>query len=206
MPETLPRDQHHLIRFRGDPTPYFDDPRNAGEFYRVFGMYLVAWGRFETHFLLDLVTITILTWATAPSHQIPLAWSKRSDIWKKAFRNLPALEPHKDTALKLMTDILLAAKDRNVLVHSGWGGFLSDNPLTLECINVRSDGDYLEVGNLPIALPRIMNLINTANVLNQRLLPISTFLSSLRPPPESAQPILRPRESLLTPRRPATRE
>ena len=196
MTETIPPDKQHVIRFRADATPYFDDPRNAGEFYRILGMFFVAWGRFETHFVLDLLTITALTWNTAPSHQIPLAWNKRSNIWKKSFRNLPALGEHKDAALGLMTDILLAAKSRNVLTHSGWGAFLSDDPLTLECVNVRSDGDYAEAGNIPITVSKIQHMILVANTLNQRLLPISLFLCSLRPLPVGAESVLRPRESL----------
>jgi hypothetical protein len=199
MPELGP--ERHLLRLRADATPYADDPPNAGTFYQAMGVYLVSWGRFETHFVADLCSITALTWDANPVHQIPLAWNQRSAIWKRAFRTLPELAPQRDAALALMTEILLRAKDRNVIVHSGWGAFLSADPLALECINLRSEGDEALIANLSIDVTRLERMLLEANTLNDRLAPITLFLGSLRPPPSDVQTILRPRESLLAPPR-----
>ncbi len=194
--------EKHLIPVRVDPTPYHDDPPNADLFYRVLGLYLVAWGRFEGHFVADLLTLSVLSWGTTPKHELPRAWARRVTFWKEAFKTLPQLAPVKADALALISDIFVASRDRSILFHAMWGGFLPSEPLALELISLKSEGDEFVTGNMPVTLQSLESMLRAANTLNTRLIPISNFLGFVRPPPPDARTILRPRESLSTPLRP----
>jgi hypothetical protein len=192
--------EHHLLRLRADSTPYTDDPPTAGAYYQAIGVYMVAWGRFEGHFVATLLTLRAMGWDSIPREGMPLAWEKRADFWKKAFRTLPQLAPIQADALALIADVIGAAKSRGVLVHSMWGAFLSGEPLAMESINMRFEGrDVFAVGNIAVTLPTIEHMILGANTLNARLIPLSAFLEKVRPVPGSAEPVLRPRGSLRTP-------
>jgi hypothetical protein len=99
-----------------------------------------------------------------------------------------------------MTDITLAARDRGILVHSMWGRFVQTDQLALEAISLKSEGDELAVGNIPIHLSTLQQLTLVANTLNTRLARISLFLGSVRAPaPPTARTILRPIDALKTP-------
>lgn len=114
----------HIIPVRVDSTPYADDPVDAPAYYRALGIFLVAWGRFEGHFVSALLTLSALQWDSTETHELPRAWRKRADYWRKAFKTLPQLGPFREEAHALMTDIALAARDRGILVHSMWGRFV----------------------------------------------------------------------------------
>jgi hypothetical protein len=188
--------QEWFVRLRVDPTPYADDPPNADAYYRALGLYLVAWGRFEGHFVSALLQLRALGWADIPTEGMPIAWGKRADFWKRAFRELPQLAPIKPDAAALITDIILASRDRGIVVHSMWGGFVSTNPLAVEAISLKFEGKIFATANIALSLPTLEHMLLAANTLNARLIPISQFLGSLRPTPKSARPALRPRESL----------
>lgn len=195
-----------LLRLRVDATPYVDDPPNAHVFYQALGLYLVAWGRFEGHFVSALLQLRALAWEALPMRDMPIAWDKRADFWKKAFKTLDALAPMRAQAAPLITDIFLAARDRGILMHSMWGGFVSSAPLAMELISLKFEHEELAAGNLPMSLPTLEHMTLAANTLNARLIPISQFLGFLRPNPENAEPILRPKESLKIPAHPAKRK
>lgn len=196
------RGQSLLLRMRVDPTPWHDDPPTAPIFYQALGVQLVAWARFEGHFVTALVQLIGLVHEIIPLADMPLAWEKRADFWKKAFRALPSLAPVRDDALALITDIVKAARDRGILAHSAWGHFLSVDPPSLELTSIKFEsGGILATGNIKLTLATLQHLTLVANTLTARLVPISGFLSGLRgPPPENAQLALRPKESLTTPR------
>jgi hypothetical protein len=197
MPELGPNT--HIIPVRVDPTPYSDDPVDAGAYYYALGVFLVAWGRFEGHFVSTLVTLSALTWDSTEKHELPRAWGKRADYWRKAFKELAQLAPFLDEANALITDIILAARDRGILVHSMWGRFVQTEQLALEAISLKSEGDELAVGNIPVHLSTLQQMTLAANTLNSRLARISLFLGSVRPPaPATARNILRPLDDLKT--------
>ena len=66
-------DDEWFIRLRADPTPYADDPVGAGRFYRAIGIYLVAWGRFEGHFVSALLMLRAIGWDIVPTADMPIA-------------------------------------------------------------------------------------------------------------------------------------
>lgn len=193
-----------LLRLRVDATPFEDDPPFASRWYQALGLYLVAWGRFEGQFVSALLQLRALGWDAVPMGAMPIAWGKRCDFWKKAFRDLPQLAPIKTDADALIVDIKLAARDRGILVHSMWGNWVPTTPL--ESISLKFEGESeFAAGNFAISRHRLNELLLVANTLNARLIPISEFLGCLRPQPENAQPILRPKEALTTHPRAAKR-
>jgi hypothetical protein len=48
------------LRLQLDHTPSPSDPKDARDFYYVLGVFIVAWGRLENHFLHDIITIFIV--------------------------------------------------------------------------------------------------------------------------------------------------
>ena len=132
-----------------------------------------------------------------PVKGMPNAWRKRADFWVKAFKSLPELAPIVPQAVPLMSDIVIAARDRGIFMHSMWGAFLPTDPLSIESISLRFEGDHMAAGNTAITLSTVERMTYEANTLNSRLVPISMFLGSVRPAPKNAQPALRPKESLI---------
>lgn len=81
-------------------------------------------------------------------------------------------------------------------MHSMWGAFVSSQPLAIESISLRFEGENFAVGNIAVSLPQIEYLTQVANTLNARLVPISQFLQTVRPTPGNARLALRPHKSL----------
>ena len=197
---TEPSDQLLLIKLRVDPTPWPDDPPSAALFYQMLGVQLVAWGRFEGHFVSAMLQVAAIVYDIMPITDFPLAWEKRARLWKAAFRASDALVPIRNDALTLMTDIKLAARDRGILAHARWGQFVEANPPALELTRLKFEsGSQFVAGNIKLTLATLEELIRIANALNHRLIPISQFLSELRPMSENVQLALRPAEELTTP-------
>lgn len=181
-----------FLLLRVEATPYDDDPASADDLYHALGVYLVAWGRFEGHFVSHLRTMSVLAWDIESEHELPIAWTRRLRLWKHFLKVLPQLAPIRDAARKLAGEMLVASRDRSTLFHGLWGDFVAADPPAIELVSVRSIGDETEVGNMALSLPRVERMISVANTLNSRLKPIGEFLHVLRPIPTGARTLLRP--------------
>ena len=167
--------------------PFMDDPEGAPAYYEAIGRFLCLWGRFETHFSSILLSITNLPGGDVLrdpniSEAVPTSFRKRSDLWKKAFRLLPQLTPHAQAARQLIIAASLTNKDRNILIHSSWSGFTSEDPLTATFINHRHKDDKFYSSSYSISLDQINAMLASADRLNSLLLPLTFHVVSLYPP------------------------
>lgn len=90
------------LRIQLEHTPSPTDPKDAKDFYYVLGVFIVAWGRLENHFLHDIITIFNLQGAHRIVRRIPMTFEKRSEFWERAFSELPVLQPHRDDTMTFL--------------------------------------------------------------------------------------------------------
>lgn len=175
------------VRLRSDP--FRDDPPNAHKFYEAAGRLIMLWGRFEGHWDHTLLAIANLPeWSAFREkipESVPASRGRKLRMWRRAFRKIPRLEKAANSALALADDISDAGADRDVIVHTGWQGFTSSDPLTVKMQGKRHKGAMLHFAQYSITLPQIEGLIDKFDDINSRMLPISFFVVSLHPPPKA---------------------
>ena len=110
-------------------TIYFQHSLGESEeeqaFYRALGRNVIMWGRLEA-----CITSTIL-WTVhhaqatiPPPDEMPIAFKRRIEVWKKVFKNEALVAPaHKDRALKFAAEALLLSKKRNAIMHASIGRY-----------------------------------------------------------------------------------
>lgn len=179
------------VRITAHATPHISDPPEADEFYATLGMFVVAWGRLEGHVIGALLMILGLPESQPFRVPIPMAWEKRLDLWKRAFNEIPVLQPYKDRAITLMRTIKEEAKGRNVVSHAIWDEFLPGSPEpTMEARTVKpqkGSAVIIDVTDYKIALSMLQTDLATANRLNADLVEFTNRLGSLRQPPSGAR-------------------
>jgi hypothetical protein len=147
-------------------------------------MLSVAWGRLEGHVTGNLLTIMTVQGTT----QLPLKWDNRLDLWRKVFRSVPGLQPHKERAVALMKSIIDAATDRNFAAHAVWEDFELDAvepTMTARAIKAKKDAT-IEVDDRRITLSMVKRALEECNRLNRELAQFTNLLASLAPPPHQS--------------------
>jgi hypothetical protein len=179
------------LRITAHATPHNSDPSDAHEFYAMLGMLTVAWGRLEGHIIGAFLMILNLPEAAQFYQPVPLAWEKRLDLWKRAFKTVAALQPHKDRAIAFMQNMHGEAKSRNVKAHAIWDEFVSDSgEVTIAARTVqpkRHHRDVIDVTDYRISVSMLREDLAIANRLNAEFLEFTNLLNSLRPPPSGAR-------------------
>jgi hypothetical protein len=178
-----------VLHIRIEDTPATNDPVGAAGFYRMLGMVSMAMGRLEGQFTLCLLMLMNLPGAEALGYILPISWKKRAEMWRRAFEGVPILQSRKDVALPLLAEIIDVMQDRHALAHAIWENFVPGPSLGVAAIRLkhkRGTTDGLESGRTTITLDMLSAILAKANILNRQLLPISQFLTSLRPAPPEA--------------------
>jgi hypothetical protein len=157
----------------------------------VLGVFIVAWGRLENHFLHDIINIFNLQGAHRIVKRIPMTFEKRSEFWERAFSELAVLQPRRDDAMTFLDAMKDLATDRHFIFHCQWGRFNANPPLCIEAAILRNKkGTQLEMelGRTEVNLDQLIRIAATADLLNIELFKLTSFLSSLRgEPPQEAQ-------------------
>jgi hypothetical protein len=174
------------LRLTAHYTPHHTDPANANEFYAALGMLIVAWGRFEGHVIGNLLTVMNCP-ELVPSGPLPFQWEGRKKLWAKAFSVVPALQPHRDRAVRFMNSIIEEVVDRNFVSHSVWDEFVpgAEEP-TIDARNIKARKGaqpLIDVGDFRITLTILKSALANANRLNSEMSEFTRLISRLRPPP-----------------------
>jgi hypothetical protein len=159
------------------------DPPSADRFYAAVGRIVIRWGRFENQFDWALRIIVQLP-ESAPIRPegkapIPANFTKKTDLWIKAFKFMPSLNPIRIPALEVVTDARLAFEKRSALVHGHFGPFIRADPPTLEGHTVRHKGDRTLLTKYTIELPGLVDLLAMVGGLTIRMTPILMHLVDL---------------------------
>lgn len=176
------------VTLRIRSTPFAHDPEGAAQFYEALGRAVFLWGRFDACFSMALLCIHNLP-ETAPfrEKELPIAWTKRSKYWRKAFNSIPRLAPFKRSAITFIDDVMEAVEDRHVLTHSNWDEMkIVDGQLKARARSMKprkGDAEILEFRSYDVTLDTLAAIASTADALNTRLVPLTFFLVSLYPSP-----------------------
>jgi hypothetical protein len=181
------------IRLELDHTPSPNDPSDARDFYYMLGVFIIAWGRLENHFLHDIVMLFNLQVPPKIAKRVPMTCEKRLEFWERAFAELPSLGPRRDDAMLFHAAMADLATDRNFISHAQWGRFDAGPPLRIEAAILKNKkGTQLDMehGKIEVTLDQLIKIAATADHLNMQLYPLSSFLMSLRgvPPIEVKTP------------------
>lgn len=135
----------------------------------------------------SILRILNLPEAAAIKQAPPLAWGKRAEFWKTAFKTFPPLAPKKDRACAFMTRVMTDVRDRHIGTHAIWDEFVAGAPeptAKARMITPRKHAlDVIDVADYEISITLLRRGLEEANKLNINLCEFSSFLDSLRPPP-----------------------
>jgi hypothetical protein len=177
----------HLLRITAHHTPHRSDPPEAHLFYAALGKFVVAWGRFEGHFTGALLQILALPNAHAISRKLPISWEGRAEVWRESFARMSSLALFRAQALSFVDIVMAEVGSRHLGAHAIWDEFVADAvepTMRARTIRPRKGSiDTIEIADYVVALSGIEADLITANELNEQLVPITTFLGSLRPLP-----------------------
>ncbi|HEY5279037.1 MAG TPA: hypothetical protein VIJ67_04725 [Pseudolabrys sp.] len=172
-----------LLRVNVEPTPSLNDPRGVDEFYKALGILMIAWGRLEGHFVVCLLTILAAPGGHLLGRNVPLQWSERAKMWRKAFDTLAPLQGMRPSASEFLTEIEDLAVDRNAIVHALWEPFDPGHPPSVGIVSIKKKigvVDGLDIKRASITLATIRNIGSRMNELNLRLMDFSRFLTDWR--------------------------
>jgi hypothetical protein len=179
------------LRITAHATPHQSDPPDAHEFYVMLGMFIVAWGRLEGHIIGAFLRILNLPEAAQFQQPVPLAWEKRLDLWKRAFKTIAALQPHKDRAIAFMKNMHDEAQNRNVAAHAIWDEFVSGSAeATIDARTIqpkKHHPDVIDMTDYRISVSMLREGLAIANRLNVEFLEFTNLLNSLRLPPSGTR-------------------
>ncbi len=183
----------YILVIPSDNTPSQSDPYGAEQYYEAVGLLVVAWGRFESHFLVTCINILSLPEATAIEDKLnnkwlPDTWVERAQYWRAAFDVLPSLQTLNTDAHQLMDEILEKSSECEGVGHGLWRDFSSVEPLSMEIITIsHADDGVIHMKNVSISIDRLASALETVNELNDKLRRISMYVCGLRTPPQDAQ-------------------
>jgi hypothetical protein len=179
-----------MLRITIEQTPSPTDPEGADEFYKALGILIVAWGRLEGHFVVCLLTLLNLAEGKELGTQLPMNFDHRAVLWRKAFETMAPLEPFRESALQLLSEIKEVASDRNTIVHALWERFAPNEPTSIDILTIKPKKrtkDGIETRRKTVTTAMLKDVGEEANRLNWTLEPLSRFLtqrrSSQNPPP-----------------------
>jgi hypothetical protein len=177
-----------LIRLQLEHTPSPNDPEGASEFYQALGIFVMAFGRLEGHFLMCILRILQTPATMGLSKILPQALTEQARIWADAFRISAALNQHEKDALDFLKEMQDAAIDRNRFVHGLWEGFNHGVPLSADNVSikyVKKTIDSVALRRATITIDQLAKAAQRASRLNIALLPLSTLLAVEQGPPPS---------------------
>lgn len=172
-----------LLRITIEPTPSQTDPKGADEFYKALGILIVAWGRLEGHFVICLLTLLNMPGGRELGEQLPMNFDRRAIMWRKAFETMPALQPFKEPALRLLVEIADVANDRNAIAHALWEPFTPNTPPSIGIVTIKAKNktkNGLDIRRAEITTAMLVEIGEKANSLNLTMTPLSQFLTWFR--------------------------
>lgn len=183
----------YILVIPSDNTPSQNDPYGAEQYYESVGLLVVAWGRFESHFLVTCINILSLPEATVIEHKLdnkwlPDTWVDRAHYWRAAFDILPSLQAFSADANQLIDEILQRSSECEGVGHGLWRDFSSVDPLAMDIITIsHADSGVIHMKNISISIDRLAAALEAVNQLNDKLRAISMYVCGLRTPPQDAQ-------------------
>jgi hypothetical protein len=185
-----------MLRIAIEHTPAPTDPKGADEFYKALGIFIVAWGRLEGHFVVCLMTLLNLPGGNELGEQLPMNFDRRATLWRKAFETMTPLQSFRENALAFLAEITDVAKDRNAIAHALWESFAPSEPASIGIVTIKAKNktkNRLDIRRATIPTELLKEIGEKANGLNLALTPLSQFLtwyrSSLNPPPSDTRTI-----------------
>jgi hypothetical protein len=127
-----------LLKLNIHTTPSPADPAGADEFYKAFGIMMIAWGRLENHFTTSLLTLIAMQYPRL-GEQLPMRWVDRAKVWRNAFEAPPLLVSLKPKAMKFLSDMEEVAQDRHALAHALWDEFNPSEPLSISVMIIKAN-------------------------------------------------------------------
>lgn len=103
------------------------DSEEERAFHRALGRNVILWGRLEaciTGTLLNILHDAQTAFPAPP--EMPMAFTKRIELWKRLFKSEETVSVHKARALKFANDALALSKRRNALIHATVGRFSAE--------------------------------------------------------------------------------
>lgn len=135
-----------VASFQVNLTPQ-PDPPNVQPIYAAIGRILVSWGLLENQIDFGLLSLMRLPQA-APvrpklksGEPIPTAFKQKVDLWRKAFRTVPAIAKQREEALAVIDEAVALVKRRDAIVHGNWNKFEPGDPPLLIGVHFRLKGN-----------------------------------------------------------------
>ena len=169
-----------LIRLQLEHTPSPNDPEGAPAFYQALGIFVMAFGRLEGHFLMCILHILQTQATLGLSKKLPQALTEQAKIWTDAFRISPTLNSHEKDALDFLKEMQDVAVDRNRFVHGLWEGFNPGMPLSANNVSIKHRKETesgITFRRTTITINQLIMAAQKASRLNIALFPFSTLLA-----------------------------
>ncbi len=151
-------------------------------FYSAIGRVCVVWANLEFQFDICCNSLYEVLGGDQLVKGPPHAFEKKLDFWKLCFKHLPALDAHQKQALLLATELGVASRDRNRLVHTHWGSLKSADrpPEDMSGHTLRPKRGVYFMRNTKISYHRILAFTEHIANLNTAVLPFVILISQER--------------------------
>jgi hypothetical protein len=159
--------------------PFLSEPQGAAAYYESMGRVVALWGRFESHFGHDLLTITTLKGGNKLLTPFPRAFQKKIDAWKMCFDRVKVLKPYKKVAREFAALVKPIARKRNIVAHGSFWTFVSESPLTGEFQMIVWRGNKFGFQKHHCTLEEMQQMAVHIDNLNTQLTRFSFVLSGL---------------------------
>jgi hypothetical protein len=166
-----------VLRQKDDLTE--GEPPYAPAFYEAIGRVVTYWGRLEQQ--LDMILRICINVAAQEGIQetmSSIALERKLDSLKRLFRDCKSLNPMRDQARHVFSQIKVGSNDRHLIIHSNWDGFVNGPPPKIKFINVKHGPDDLKIKRFESDLPTLQMLYRSIDEVSMMLIPISAFVAS----------------------------
>jgi hypothetical protein len=151
--------------------PFHFDPPYAVSFYEAIGRLVLLWGRFEQALEQHLNMVINIASQFGAEERMQVSFLRKMDLLRRLYRRCPPLAEHAEGMAGLTYDAEKASEDRNLIIHSNWGGFVDGDPPRIQLHNITYKKGMMSIRTLKPALNDITEVVHVIDQLQTGLLP-----------------------------------
>jgi hypothetical protein len=143
--------------------------------YVAVGRAVILWSKVEANFTNLVAHLYHNHGGHEFNPQPPFSVKRKIELWKKCFRSLAPLEPHRKLALQAAKALSDLKTQRDALMHFGWSVGGGDRPM-LAGRNLRANPKGHDSLTLDLSIPAINGFCERAIAINLYFVPLAMML------------------------------
>jgi hypothetical protein len=167
----LPLGGSGILKIGSVSKPFHFDPPYAVSFYENIGRLVLLWGRFEQALEQHLSVVINIATQFGTEERMQVSFLRKMDLLRRLYRRCQPLSEHAEGMAALTKEAEQVSEDRNLIIHSNWGGFVDDDPPRLKLHNITHKGGVITNRTLEPTLKDIADLVAAIDHLLSGLLP-----------------------------------